>query len=322
MTASDSELEIGRLQRQAIDWLVRMGTDSPSARDRAELEQWRAQSPGHEAAWQRASLFGAELKALPYPVEILADNVTALQRHRRVDRRTAMFGGSVAAIAASVALLVDPPMGLWPSLTELTADHRTATGQRIAFVPVPGVNVELNTRTSLSLAKAGHAVSLIDGEAFLTVADQKIPFEIETPNVTLRATRASFAVRSLDGSLSVICANGSVSCAHAGQLLEIQAGEQVVVSGTGSVARSRPDLSAALAWKRGLLIFDGTPLDRAVHEINRYFPGRLILTGSAATSRPVSGIFHLDHIDLAVVQIEQLAGVSATYLPGGLVLLG
>jgi transmembrane sensor len=322
VTASDSDMEIGPVQRQAIDWLVRMGTDSPASRDQADLERWRAQSPDHEAAWQRASLFGAELKALPYPAEILASNVTALLRRPRVDRRTVLFGSSVAAVAATVALLVEPPMGLWPSLAELTADHRTGTGQRLAFAPAPGVNVELNTRTSLSVAKAGRAVALIDGEAFLSVADQKTPFEVDAANVTVQATGAHFAVRSLDGGLSVICADGNVSCAHAGRLLEVHPGEQLTLSSTGTIVRSRPDLSIALAWRRGLLIFDGTPLNQAVHEINRYFPGRLILTGSAATSRPVSGIFHIDHIDLAVVQIEQLAGVSATYLPGGLVLIG
>jgi transmembrane sensor len=322
VTASDSDFEIGPVQRQAIDWLVRMGTDTPSPGDQAELERWRALGPDHEAAWQRASLFGAELKSLPYPAEILTGKVTRLPRRPRVDRRTAFFGGSLAAVAASVALLVDPPMGLWPSLAELTADHRTGTGQRLAFVPVPGVNVELNTRTSLSVAKAGRGVALIDGEAFLTVADQKTPFEVDATNATLRVTSAHFSVRRLDGGLSVICASGSVACAHAGSLLVVHPGEQLVLSSSGTIVRSRPDLSIALAWRRGLLVFDRTPLNQAVHEINRYFPGRLILTGSAATSRPVSGIFHIDHIDLAVVQIEQLAGVSATYLPGGLVLLG
>jgi transmembrane sensor len=322
VTASDPDLDIGSVQRQAIDWLVRMGTNSPSSRDQADLERWRTLSPDHEAAWQRASLFGAELKALPYPAEILAGNVVALPHRPRIDRRTALFGGSLAAIAASVVLLVDPPMGLWPSLAELAADHRTGTGQRLAFVPAPGVNVELNTRTSLSVAKAGRAVALIDGEAFLTIAAQRTPFEVETAGASLRATKARFAVQSLDEGLSVICADGSVSCTHAGHVVEIHQGEKLVLSSTGTTVRSRPDLSVALAWRRGLLIFDGTPLNQAVHEINRYFPGRLILTDSAATSRPVSGIFHIDHINLAVVQIEQLTGVSATYLPGSLVLLG
>jgi transmembrane sensor len=81
-----------------------------------------------------------------------------------------------------------------------------------------------------------------------------------------------------------------------------------------------PDLT--LAWRRGLLIFQAAPLGEAINGINRYFPGRLILAHAELGARPVSGVFHIHQIELALTQIQQLTGVGATRLPGGVVLIG
>ncbi|MCW4463868.1 twin-arginine translocation signal domain-containing protein [Sphingomonas sp. BT-65] len=71
-------------------------------------------------------------------------------------RRSFLAGsGAIAAGLAGVLVLRDPPLGLWPSFAELLADYRTGPGQRQKLVPMAGIELELNTRSSLSLDGGG-----------------------------------------------------------------------------------------------------------------------------------------------------------------------
>ena len=63
-------------------------------------------------------------------------------------------------------------------------------------------------------------------------------------------------------------------------------------------------------------------LTEAIAEINRYRPGRIILTNAALGARIFNARFRIENIDGVVGQIQQVFGASATSLPGGIVLLG
>lgn len=90
----------------------------------------------------------------------------------------------------------------------------------------------------------------------------------------------------------------------------------------GDVREEPADPLVRLAWRRGLLILRQTPVSRAIPQINRYSPGRLVLTDNSKRAWPVTCVFHIDQIDLAVVQLQRLLNVEATRLPSGVVLLG
>src|SRR3546814_8803305 len=87
-----------------------------------------------------------------------------------IDRRAVLAGGSVLGAVIAAFGIVRPPLSLWPSLAELMADHRTGPGERSAFAPVAGVDVEMNSRTSVSLIDGGRGITLIGGETFVSVA--------------------------------------------------------------------------------------------------------------------------------------------------------
>ncbi len=88
------------------------------------------------------------------------------------------------------------------------------------------------------------------------------------------------------------------------------------------MTRTNANEYVRLAWRRGLLIFQGTPVTAAISQINRYFPGRLVLTDNTKGDWPVTGVFHVNQIELAVLQLQRLLNIQATRLPGGVVLLG
>lgn len=321
----DSDFE--PLQLEAIDWVVRLTVGGATDADARDFTRWRDRSPDHADAFRRAEQFCDELRALPLsaaPASAPEETIIPFPRRNPAIGRRAFLGGG-GALAASIiggVLIARPPLGLWPSYAELMADHRTGAGERQAFSPVAGVQVELNSRSSLSVVDDKNGVKLIAGEIFVAVAPRQRPFEVQAMGGRASSNGGSFTVRADSAGLCVTCVSGTVASERVGSRTLVKAGEALTYGSEGQVRRAAVDPSDVLAWRRGLLIFHGTPLGEAVVEINRYFPGRLILTDASKGGQPVTGVFHINQIELAVVQIQQLLDVSATRLPGGVVLLG
>jgi transmembrane sensor len=301
---------------EAMAWLARMQEQPASSADSTGLARWRAQSPEHGQAYEMVLAFRDAARNMPEPAKIVP-----FRRQETVSRRALLGGG--AAIAASLAgfMAVLPPLGLWPSLAELMSDHRTAVGERFVFAPIAGVQFEMNTRTSVAVEDNGKSVRIIDGEAFVHVASRVSDFTVKTAAGSVRTRGAQFNIRDFNGRFSVVCAAGQLECAANARQARLTSGDQVTSTDTG-LHRTRADLTTATAWRKGLLIFHGAPLSTVIAEINRYRSGRIILADESIGHRPVIGIFHTANIENTVNQIQQLLAVSATRLPGGVVLLG
>ena len=310
------------LKLEAIDWAARLAIGPVTDEERAECERWRRSSPAHEDAFRVATEFMDELHALDIPPQPAASsNIVPLRPKRPpiVSRRAFMGGGAVAATFVAGAVAAQSPLGLWPSLSELMADERTGAGERRAFSPMAGVDVELNSRTSVSRIDQG--MELVAGQLFAKVA-RDAPFKIAAANGSATLTQGHVDVRAYDSELCIACIEGRLTASFDTGVHQLAAGESVTYRADGSIRQERTDPRIVTAWRRGLLIFEGTPLAKAISDINLYYPGRLVLRGSGLAARPVTGVFHIDQIDLALVQIQNLTNVSATRLPGGVVLLG
>lgn len=299
-----------RLLIEAAEWLIQISSGEATRDDAEELARWRAQSTDHDDAFRKVASIHTLTRAM------IDDKGPVL------DRRAVLAGGSVLAAVVGAFGIVRPPLSLWPSLAELMADHRTAAGERYAFKPVAGVEVEMNSRTSLSLADAGRGITLITGEAFVSAHLPNGLFSVETAAGKMTTRSAAFNVRSLNGIVTVACTEGSVDCQLSGAREQIRAGEQLAVSASGDLSRSRIDPGKMAAWRQGLLIFEGTPLADVVEQINLYRPGRIMLTDAALGRRPVNGVFHTNRIENTVAQIQQALGLQIRHLPGGVLLMG
>ncbi|MCG2841832.1 DUF4880 domain-containing protein [Sandaracinobacter sp. RS1-74] len=309
---------------EALDWASRFAIGPVSDADRLEFDDWRAASPAHAEAFEAAAQFIEDLRAADLPrdrARFANDNVsTADGGEARLNRRAFLGGSAVAASIAAGVIAAQSPLGLWPTLAELLAEERTGMGERRRLTPMAGVEIEMNARSSLSHLDNG--VRLIAGEIFVAVAEQGGPFRVEANGMTSIARSAQFNVNVLDHELCVTCLDGRLSAERAGTNVRLQAGEAVTFLADGTLQQAKADREAVTGWRSGLLMFKGTPLASAIGEINRYYPGRLVLRGSTLNNFPITGVFRVNQIELAVVQVQQLTGVSATRLPGGVVLLG
>ncbi|MFC4253980.1 FecR family protein [Croceibacterium xixiisoli] len=292
---------------EAVDWVVHLTSGEATHDDLQELDAWRAATPANDAAYRA-------LAAL-HPLG------AALKGQSGVSRRAMLSGGAVSLAAIGAIGLARPPLGLWPSFSELMADHRTGPGQRFAFRPIDGVDVELNSRTSVALVSSGEGMRLIDGETFVAVANGT-PFDVQAGEAHLRANGASFNVQTLAGGIRVACVAGEVLCGTGGTIARLASAQEWRLAANGRATTRPIDEGAAGSWRNGILRFERAPLAEVIEQFNRYRARPVMLASSAIGAQPVSGFFHTSDIDAAVSQLQALHQLNVRHLPGGVILVG
>ncbi|RIX81992.1 FecR family protein [Acidovorax cavernicola] len=338
MKAAHTPTDRAALDAQAHDWLVRLTSGRATTGDAQDFRRWCARSPEHAQAMTEATRLwdltrpAAEAVARRVPVADAAPRAaTAIAASRPPAFGRRHFLGAALAAGAAAFVVVRPPAGLWPALSDMTADYRTGTGEQRRVVLADAAVVEMNTQTSLNLARGAEgeppALDMLGGEAqVLLDAARRTPFTMTVGGARLVAAAASrFNVRATGGEVCVTCFAGSVELRDgervlvAGQAQQIRYGSRG--SGEAEVARA-PDLAAVSAWRERVLVFDDTPLAAVVDEINRYRPGRLIVTRAELGRRKVQARLRLDELPHVETLIAVSYGAKLTSLPAGIVLLG
>lgn len=320
----DLDNEADALKRDARHFVRQLVSGEATTADADALRLWRQQSPAHDAAFAEAvrlwQALGASGRAF-----VEARGMPVWPGHRAVTTRRALLAGS-GALAASVAAyaVVRPPLDLWPSLDQLRADYRTATGEQRQLT-VADVAVRMNTQTSLVVPPdAGDAASvrLVSGEAsFAMGAESSRRLIVLAGNGQTIARRARFDIRSISAATCVTCLEGEVEVAAGHRSELVRVGQQVTYDATGLRPVMTVDAREATSWHDGFIVFRATPLSSAVAEINRYRPGRVVVMNAALGQKTVSGRFRIERADEILGWIEKATGATSRALPGGVVLL-
>lgn len=323
MTLPPETPESDPLLEEALAWIVHLKTGEPTRADVNAFERWRGQSPAHAAAFRRATLInqraGIVAARLTAPSEAIP-----VAASRGLSRRAMLGGGLAAAAAVTGYAIIRPPLDLWPSLQELSADYRTAKGEQRTVELIQGVSLDLNTLTSVALQSLQDqpTIELVSGEVLVTAKRPPSgPLTVLAAGGRIGAAVANFDAKCLDGVVSVTCLDGTVDIQHAGQSTRIGKSQQVSYSRAGLGSSVSVDPAQVTSWQSGLLIFRDRPLESVVDEVNRYRPGKIVIVSSELRRRTVNGDFEIAKLDSFVTQVQLLSGAHATILPGGLVLL-
>lgn len=332
MSDSDHHIpENEALRDEALAWLRRLNSGEATPTDVEALDEWRARSARHTHAFAEAALLWNVLgEATRHAVAgnpALGTTTISPDRNTRLARRAFLAGGgALAASVATGALLIRPPLDLWPSFSEFAADYRTQTGERQQIEVAGHVSVQMNTRTSIDLRAASDRVAQIEllaGEAAIMKRDEAThELVILAGNGRAAATKASFNIRKDNHTVSVTCVDGEVMVHGPTGSAAIRDGQQITYDSRSLSQIAAIDADVITAWQRGLLIFRDTPLARVIDEVNRYRPGRIILMDNKIGSRHVVANFRLDRIDDVIVFVTNVMNVPARSLPAGIVLLG
>lgn len=313
--------------RAAARWLMHLHSGEATTEDVEACRRWRATDPEHERAWQRAERLGEKLAGVP------RSSMAALARTHRGSRRQ-LFKALVVLICAAPA-----GYAAWRAREEdwigsVTADHRTATGERRRIQLADGSVVHLNTATAVDVeyGERLRQIVLHQGEILVeTAADRGTPaprpFVVRTAHGRLRALGTRFVVRTEDGAsdgatrLTVLEGAVEVRPRLAPETAAIiRAGQQTQLSAY-AVAETQPADRHAADWSRGLLIADSMRLADFAAELARHRRGVLRCDPAVARLR-ITGAFRLDNTDAILAALPDTLPVGVVHRTRWWVVIG
>lgn len=319
---------------EALTWFVTL-LDAPADPDTdAAYQAWRNRDPRHAAAFDRLSTLGTmpELQAATHAQQLQTTMSPAGSSSRSAVARSATmrrswWGGWRTSLAAA-ALLLAIGVHLQPTLTlRLTADQRTATGERreITLPDRSRLILDTDSAVALDFADGRRHVRLLRGQAYFdVVSDTARPFRVTAGFGEVEVTGTAFTVQSVGGQDTVFLERGRVSVSRReppGQTVALVPGDGVTATADGLSAPARPDPAVALAWKDGRYVFHDQPFAAVVDTIRRYHPAPVILIGDRLAGTRVSGNYRLDDPAGAIRSLADVVGARVTELPAGIILL-
>lgn len=261
------------VEARASDWFQRRHFETWSDTDQVHFDAWLSESPAHEIAYWRLEGAWARTKKL-----------VALRPPRTPERRSPFLVRIAAAGIAAIAIAV----GYWIYQSQPRGiAYATSVGGHEAVMLGDGSRIELNTDTAMRVSYTSNEriIWLEKGEAYFEVVhDSDRPLVVFVGDRRVTDLGTKFIVRQDSARLEVAVVEGRVSFDEAAEqqgahTLLLSQGDTVVATPTAmSVTRKLPhEISNELGWRRGVLIFDGTPLAEAANEINRYNVRKIVI---------------------------------------------
>ncbi|MFP6848439.1 MAG: FecR family protein [Pseudomonas sp.] len=279
---------------QASAWHFRLQAEDASDEDRLGFEAWLAQGDAQAHAWDEAQLLLAALQPAARRMQPQAP-----PRRRR----------TLPWAAAALLLLALGVVWQTPWSDRLRADHYTAVGESEVIELADGSRIELNTDAAVrvELTDNERRVHLLRGEAWFEVAhNANRPFVVQSGHTRVRVLGTRFSVSRLGEHTRVQLAEGRVETMVEGSGKAILAPGEAVEAAPGYLSAVQTfEPAAAFAWRQRQLVFRQQPLGEVVAELNRYWPGYVLISDSTLERKAVSGVFEIDKPE-AVLRALQL----------------
>lgn len=318
--AADEE----RALAEASGWLVRLQGEAVSEADGLAFDAWLDAAPENRAAYTRAlSLWQAFEAAGPeITLELAASERRTASRRSGSTRRWWVAAGGVA-VAATVAAAVMPSLLVPPATVESFA---TGKGERKRVTLADGSVVDINaeTRLTVTLEKGARKVEMADGEAIFDVAhDAERPFTVAASGRIVRVLGTQFDVRSRQGELTVTVARGKVQVSPraAGRAFVLTPGQRLKVASSGHEELKAVDPLEVFSWRSGRLIYRGESLEAVVADLNRQYVQQIEVTDPELARMPITGVIVLDEQPKVIERLSLMLPVRSVPSDRGLLLL-
>ncbi|MEN2991184.1 FecR domain-containing protein [Tistrella sp. BH-R2-4] len=325
------------IDAEAATWVIRLGGAPLDHATRRQFDQWLAADPAHRDAFDAAQAVWGALGPAPAAARTTMTGA-APRRHRQ---RSLMAMAAAAAVMLAVGLgtggadvwLAPDPWRM------LTADHRSTSDGPASVTLADGSRVVLDASSAIAVddSDTQRRVTLLAGRAYFDVAPSAVAggrsFVVAAGTGTIRAIGTGFvADMTLPGRVTVTVTEhavevtttpaadgaGSGTAATAG----LAAGQSLVYDDHGRIGQVvAADVSRAMAWRQGRLVFDRQPLSEVVAVLQRHQHGRIMILNDDLAARRVSGVFHGDDPEAALRAITDELGATRRTVPPFLTLL-
>jgi transmembrane sensor len=287
---------------EAAEWFVLLASGEASEADRARWRAWRAADLRHEAGWRRTEAATALFGRIPEPHQQASAEA--------LNRRPALSRGRRRALGGIAGLFIAGFLGRegWLS-SDLSADARTAVGERRDIVLADGSRLQMDTDTALDIEFSARArlIRLRRGRVLIATAhglQAAAPFFVQTAEGRVQALGTRFTVWQREGLTEVTVLEARVALhaeAARGEPPVLSAGQHARFDRRGVIDRRTTQVGDS-AWTRGMLIADAMPLDAFVAELARYRSTPLALAPGLRALR-ISGTYPLADTDRALAAL-------------------
>jgi transmembrane sensor len=279
--------------------------------EQQELDAWLNADPRHRGAYVRARAQWVNLDRLA-AIHGPASAVTGRGEARREISRRQFIAASVSAVA-----MVGGGMS-WMVLRSSRERYTSGIGEvrRIALADGSTMLLNTNSEANVHFANQRREIRLVRGEALFEVAHDKMrPFIVIASDTAVRAVGTVFTVRLETTRVDVTVTEGVVevtdrtTAPDSGQAAPLFARaepKRVAANERMIIARARTAeletiapaaVNRQLAWREGMVSFDGESLQAAVAEINRHNRRQLVIDDPGLAGKPVVGIFRTTDLD-------------------------
>ncbi len=289
------------IEERAAEFLQRQRFWTWSDADQNEFNAWFGESPLHQAAFLRLKGNAERLEKFA-ALRLLSTAPPKKDGERQPPARRFLFPMLAAASFAcvvAVGIEVMPRQAPPPDRT-----FSTNVGEQASLKFSDRTEIQLNTDTALRyrMTTAERIVWLKKGEAFFRVAhDAAHPFVVYAGGHRITDLGTEFVVRDAKDYLRVMLVKGraQITADDKGmQIATLRPGDEAVATASDMeiTKRTSAELQNELAWRRGKIVFDRTPLSQAVDEFNRYSRTKMVIVDPGISDLKIGGEFASDNV--------------------------
>lgn len=280
-------------------WVARLHGDEPKAA-MTGVKEWLKADPMNARALELCTDVWEESYNLRRITPFASDGASPSRgRQRRF----------IAVVAAAIVIVLTITA---VALFSTRSGVSTGVGEQRLLTLKDGTRVFLNTATRVVVEYNDNfrKVELDTGEALFDVVNRPgWPFVVQVGDRQVKALGTSFVVRRDEKQLAVTLVEGKVSVTsnpevapsgtHADRLhdsaatsnsITLRPGQRLTFAG-GNARLETTSLDKAVAWRRGQIVLDDTPLASAIAEMNRYSETRLVIERPESETVLVNGLF-------------------------------
>jgi transmembrane sensor len=322
--------DLEAVRGEAALWIARMDRGLTDA-ERTEFQLW-LRRPAERRAFHELGGVWNQMDVLSVLAEVFPRPAAPTQRNHAIFPWA--LGGAAASVLIVATVLMLPGGSALRQHVSVASDaprveaFATAIGENRSVTLRDGSLLTLNTNSlvEVTITEKVRELQLRRGEAHFEVAhDSARPFVVSAGTHAVVAVGTAFNIRLKPASaMDVLVTSGKVRVTSAGQT---PAAEPLVVAGQllelGTDGRQRVrTLDAAavesrLAWRRGVLIFDGDTLASALDEMARYMSTRIEFADPALGSRRIAGYFPTSDLGVLFGSLRNYYGIVATETASG-----
>lgn len=316
-----------RRMEEAISWFLRLSDPEAPEALVAEHAEWMAADPENAFAYARIEYVGAAVdESRADLAERFADELlsgTAQPARSAPTQRKTPFGSGWSTgyarrlLPLAAAILVAALVALVLEITnDATTRYVTQPAERQQLQLADGSEIDMSAATTLDVTRQDgqSLVRLISGQAFFSVTPQKgRPFQVDAGGRRIRVVGTAFDVLKTQKETTVTVVEGIVDVAPSptgpqdsnAQAKRIEPGWRLTYrAADGSTNLQKVDTDAATAWRKGYLIYEGSPLADVVADVNRYFAANIQIADIETGALSFTGVLQLEDPQVIIARLE------------------